>query len=119
MLYIIWVWEKKDITGFRRLGKFNSQNPRARQILIKFSNTYTVDKILARAPMLKVFEPTYNDEAYRVFVSKSLNKEEQMKERTLLKKRRELLDTSQHDPKKIHIKNLILYLNNQAVVIDE
>ena len=110
---------KEDISGFRRLGKYNSQNPRARQTLVKFSNTYTVDKILARAPMLKVFEPTYNDEAYRVFVSKSLNKEEQMKERTLLKKRRELLDTNQHDPKNIHIKNGILYLNNQAVVIDE
>ena len=75
-----------EISSFRRLGKFNANSSRPRQILVKFSHALTVDKILARSAMLKMYEPTFYDQKYLVFVSKSLNKEEQEENRNFWRK---------------------------------
>ena len=83
-----------------------------RQLLVKFRNMYTVDKIQARASMLKTYEPRYMGVNYAVFISKSLNKDEQEKEQQLLKRRRELLNNGS-DPKSIKIRKGVL-LNNRA-----
>ena len=42
--------------------------------------------------MLKNYEPNIKGSKYSVFLSKSLDKEDQERERNLLKKRRELLE---------------------------
>ena len=51
----------------------------ARSILFKFCDNYNVDKIIACAPKLKVYEPVKMDHKYSVFISKSPNMEEQGK----------------------------------------
>ena len=58
------------VSGFRRLGKFDPTRLKPRQILVKFSDSHTVETMLARSPMLKLYEPTKNGRAYRVFLSK-------------------------------------------------
>ena len=108
-----------EISSFRRLGKYNAESSRPRQILVKFSHALTVDKILARSAMLKMYEPTYNDKKYLVFVSKSLNKTEQEKEQKLLKKRREILDSGTVDPRNVRIRRGILLVNAKSVEIEE
>ena len=104
----------EQISSFRRLGKFNATNERPRQILVKFRNVITADRIFARATMLKNYEPNIKGTKYSVFVSKSLNKEGQERERNLLKKRRELLENG-NEAKDIKLRNNILYLKNRAV----
>ena len=74
---------------------------------------YTVDKIQARASMLKTYEPRYMGVNYPVVISKSLNKDEQEKEQQLLKRRRKLLKNGS-DPKSIKIRKGVLFLNNRA-----
>ena len=51
---------------------------------------------------------------FSVFLPKSLNKEDQERERNLLKKRHELLESGKR-AKEIKIRNYTLYLKNQAV----
>ena len=80
-----------EFSSFRRIGQFKPENPRPRLILVKFSQEYSVDKILSRTTRLKDNNPIYNDRNYSVFISKSLNPEEQKHEQKLLKKRREIL----------------------------
>ena len=77
----------EEISSFRRLGKFNATNKRPRQILVKFRNVITADRLFARATMLKNYERNIIGNKYSVFLSKSLNNEEQERERKLLKKR--------------------------------
>ena len=79
---------------------------------------YTVDKIQSRASMLKTYEPRYMGVNYAVFISKSLNKDEQEKEQQLLKRRRELLNNGS-DPKSIKIRKGVLFLNNRAETTSE
>ena len=74
---------------------------------------YIVDKIQARASMLKTYEPRYMGVNYAVFILKSLNKDEQEKERQLLKRRRELLNNGS-DPKSIKIRSVIKIENRPA-----
>ena len=74
---------------------------------------YTVDKIQARASMLKTYEPRYMGVNYAVFISKSLNKDGQEKEQQLLKRRRELINNGS-DPKSIKIRKGVFFLNNRA-----
>ena len=64
--------------------------------------------------MLKNYEPNIKGNKYSVFLSKSLDKEDQERERNLLKKRRELLENG-NEAKDIKIRKNILYLKNQAV----
>ena len=90
------------VSGFRRLGNFDSTRLKPRQILVKFSDSYTVEKVLARSSMLKLYEPTYNRKTYHVFLSKSLTKEEQLKEQKMWK--REILNNDNVDPKSVQIK---------------
>ena len=49
-------------------------------MLLKIQTSYRVDKILARAPMLKDYEPCLNDIPYKIYISKSLNREQQLLE---------------------------------------
>ena len=74
---------------------------------------YIADKKQARASMLKTYEPRYMGVNYAVFILKSPNKDEQEKERQLLKRRRELLNNGS-DPKSIKIRSVIKIENRPA-----
>ena len=69
--------------------------------------------------MLKLYEPTRNGKAYRAFLSKFLNKEEQLKEQKKLKKRKEILNNDNVDPKSVQSKRGTLYVKNQVIDLDE
>ena len=73
----------EEISSFRRFGKFNATNKRPSQILVKFRNVITTDRLFARATMLKNYEPKIKKNKYSFFLSKSLNKEDQERERNL------------------------------------
>ena len=105
-----------EISSFRCIGQFKPENPRPRLILVKFSQEHSVDRILSRTTMFKVYNPIYNDQNYSVFVSKSLNPEEQKHEQKLLKKRRELLTAGE---KQLRIRNGVLYLKDKPVSLEE
>ena len=102
----------EKISSFRRPGKFNATNKRPRQILVKFRNVITADRVFARETMLKNYEPKIKRNKYSAFVSKSSNKEDQERERNLLKKRRELLESG-NKAKDIKIRNNILNLKTK------
>ena len=100
-----------EISSFRRIGQFKPEIPRPRLILVKFSQEYSVDRILSRTTKLKDYNPIYNDQNYTVFISKSLNPEEQKHEQKLLKKRRETAGEKQ-----LRIRIGVLYLKtNQSL----
>ena len=101
------------ITNIRRLGRFDNTKKRPRTILLTVDNAWTARKILARAPMLKDFQLDGN----AIFISKSLSIVDQEKERKLLLKRRELIESG-HDRKNIKIRNQTLLLNNTEVQIN-
>lgn len=105
-----------EISSFRRIGQFKPENPRPRLILVKFSQEYSVDKILSRTAMLKDYNPSYNEHSYSVFISKSLNPEEQKHEQKLLKKRRDLLNAGE---KQLRIRNGVLYLKDKPISLEE
>ena len=84
-------------------------------MLVKFQNSYNVETLLARASMLKNYEREYECEKYKVYLSKSLNREQQLHEKKLLKKRRELVNQENCDPKQINNRKGILYLNRKSV----
>ena len=63
-----------EIASFYRLGKFKPDQVRPRQILAKFRSRYVADKLLARASMLNLYEPKFNGNHYKVFISKSPKK---------------------------------------------
>ena len=111
--------EAKEISSFRRLGAYNPDKQRPRPLLVKFTQEYFAEKILARAAAFKNYEPTYNEKTYSIFVSKSLNLEEQKLEQKLLKKRRELLDSGEVEPKDLKIRKGTLYSKGVAVKLDE
>ena len=110
--------DKNEILGFHRLGKYDKNSTRSRQMLVKFKNSYNVDKLLARASMLKTYEPEYMNEKYKVYISKSLDKEQQLLEQKILKKRREMIGQENHYPRDISIRNGVLCLNHKPVKIE-
>ena len=104
--------ETNCIADLKRLGKFDKDKKRPRTILLRLNNTWTARKLLAKAKQLKNFEG-----ATKVFISKSLNKEEQKIENKLLMKRRELINDGT-TTKDIHIIGLKLYVNGHETKID-
>ena len=59
----------KETSSFGRLAKFNATNKRPRQILVKFPNVITADKLFAHATMLKNYEPNIKGNKYSFFLS--------------------------------------------------
>ena len=110
--------DKKEISGFHRLRKYDKNSTRYTQLLVKFKNNYNVYKLLARASMLKTYEPEYMDEKYKVYISKLLDKEQQLVKRKLSKKRKELIDQENYHPRDISIRNGVLYLNHNPVEVE-
>ena len=110
--------EPKEISSFRRLGPYDPEKSRPRPILVKFTQEYFAEKILARAVAFKDYEPKYEEKTYSIFVSKSLNVEEQKLEQKLLKKRRELLNSGEAEAKDLRIRKGVLYHKGTEVKIE-
>ena len=73
--------ESPKIENIRRLGKPNPHSTRPRTMLVTLKSIWDVQKILAKSKTLRIFE------AWRVFLSPSLNAKDQDLERRILKKR--------------------------------
>ena len=65
----------KEISSFRRFGAYNPDKQRPRPLLVKFTQEYFVEKILARAAAFQTYEPKNNERTYSIFVWESLNLE--------------------------------------------
>ena len=52
-------------------------------VLVTFSDSYFVEKLLERSTMLKLYEPSCNGKDYCVFLEKSSNKDKLMKQQKL------------------------------------
>ena len=76
------------MTNIRRNGNCDDPNGKARSILVSFSNSWTVKKLLARAHRIRQFNGETNT---NVFISRSLDKKEQQKKRQILTKRYKLI----------------------------
>ena len=104
--------EKLDIKNIRRPGKTNTATARPRTMLLTLSNPWAVRKILSKAPLLKNFKP---DIANKIFISKSLTKDEQLKEKACLQKRWQLITEDGVNRKNISIRNFEVYVNGTRV----
>ena len=111
--------EKTEVTEFHSLGIFNSMATQSRQKLVKFQTSYYIDKILARASMLKNFEPGLNDFPHKVYIAKTLNREQKLLEQKLLKKRRKLTDVQKIDAKSITLRNGTLFVHKKAYELND
>ena len=96
-----------EVENIFRAGKFHPEKSRPRSLIVKFRNVWTVRKILAKASLLKNFGSA-------VFISKSLNESERRTERSILKKRRELIDSGV-SASSLKIRNLKLYQDGEEV----
>ena len=67
---------------------------------------------MSKAPLLKNFKPEI---ANKIFISKSLTKDEQLKEKACLQKRWKLITEDGVDRKNISIRNFEVYVNGTKV----
>ena len=104
--------EKPDIKNIRRLGKRNTATDRPRTMILTLSNPWAVRKIISKAPLLKNFKPEI---ANKIFISKSLTKDEQLKEKACLQKRWKLITEDGVNRKNISIRNFEVYVNGTKV----
>ena len=104
--------EKPDIKNIRRLGKRNTETDRPRTMILTLSNPWTVRKILSKAPMLKNFK---HQNANKVYMSKSLTKSEQLKQKACLQKRWKLITEDGINRKDISVRNFEVYVNGKRV----
>ena len=81
-------------------------------MLVTLSNPWAVRKVLSKAPMLKSFKP---DNTNKVFMSKSLTKEEQQKEKECLQKRWGLISEKGITRREITIRNFEVYVNGKKI----
>ena len=109
--------DRDTVASAFRLGPFNRGSQRPRTLVVRFNNEFTVNKILARSSMLSTFKGNYRDSQYDVFISKSLTRAEQSKEKMALKKRRELIDSGV-DAKTLKVRNGELRRDGEKVATD-
>ena len=68
---------------------------------------------------MKDYSNTYNQKVYKVYLSKSLKRDEIKIEKKLLEKRRFLIDNENVKPKDLKIKNLELFKNGVKVQLED
>ena len=106
--------ERPTIVDARRLGKFKpsfiEKRTRPRSTLLTVANVWEAKQILGKASLLRGFTK------FKAFLSPSLSQEDIIKERKVLKKRRELINSGVQ-AKSLKIKNFQLFLDN--VLVDD
>ena len=100
-----------SIEATRRLGRPQRDSNRPRPLLIRFTSEWDARKCLSKGYKLK----TYNAPVY---ISKSLNKEEQATRRKLLEKRYQMINVEKVPKEELRIRGLKL-LRNGAEVNDQ
>ena len=93
---------ENTVSNIRRLGKFTKSSSKPRSLLVTFNNSWTVRKLIANAHKIKYFN---QDNGTKIFVSKSLTEEEQIKEKECLIKRHRLINEEGYLRNKIRIFN--------------
>ena len=94
--------EKPTVIRIRRIGKFDPLKERPRSMIVTLKNPWDVRKILAKAHELKHFPEK------RIMISESLTYYERQVERTLLFKRKKLIDSG-IQRQQLKIRNLKLF----------
>ena len=74
---------ENTVLNITRLGKFTKSISKPRSLIVTFKNSSTVRKLIANAHEIKYFN---QDNVTKIFVSKFLTKEEQIKEKECLMK---------------------------------
>ena len=77
------------VYNIRRLGNFSKSSSKPRSLLVTFNNFWTIQKLLANAHKITCYN---QDKRTKIFVSKSQNKEEPIKEKECLIKRYKLIN---------------------------
>ena len=98
------------ITDCFRLGKFKTENIRPRTLIVTFASVWDQRKVISQCFQLK----SYSE---KIFISPELSNEDKIKEKKLLNKRWQLIQSGverQH----LKIKNLRLFNNQNEVDLD-
>jgi len=93
-----------------RLGKYRKERQRSRSIIITFASVWDRNMVLQSAKNLSTFEE-------KIFISPALSPVEMEKEKKMLKKRWELINSGV-DRKNIKIKNLSLFVDDKEVEME-
>ena len=108
------VKEVLDFLDERRVGKFKQsfkeKRTRPRSTLLTVANVWEAKQILGKASLLRGFTK------FKAFLSPSLSQEDIIKERKIIKKRQELINSGVQ-AKSLKIKNFQLFLDN--VLVDD
>ena len=107
---------ENTVSNIRRLGKFTKSSSKPRSLLVTFNNSWTVRKLLANAHKIKYYN---QDKGTTIFVSKSLTKEEQIKEKECLIKRYKLINEEGYLRNKFRIFNQKLYYDGTEIEVSQ
>ena len=105
---------ENTVSNIRRLGKFTKSSSKPRSLLVTFNNSWTVRKLIANAHKIKYFN---QDNGTKIFVSKSLAKEEQIKEKECLIKRYKLINEEGYLRNKFRIFNPKLFYDGTEIEV--
>ena len=104
------------VSDVRRLGKWKPDKNRPRPLLLSLTNPWTARKILSRAHTMNEYNKANN---CRIYVGKSLTKDEQELEKKCLSMRWKLINEKYYSRDSLKIRNLKLFHNNVEVNISE
>ena len=103
--------ENLSICQMYRLGKANPQQRRPRPLLVRLSSEWNARKCLAKSYKLKNFKE-------KIFISKSLNQEEQILKRKIFKKRYDMINNEKVPRDELKIRGLTLERNGIKINLD-
>ena len=103
--------EDPGIMDIKRLGRFDKDRQRPRTILVTLKNIWDVRKIVAKSSSIRSYDK-------KVYISKALSKSEIEIENSLLKKRRELINSGV-EAKDLYIKGLKLFRGKVQVEMQQ
>ena len=98
----------------RRLGKFTKSSSKPRSLLVTFKNSSTIRKLIANAHEIKYFN---QNNGTKIFVSKFLTKEEQIKEKECLIKWYKLINEEGYLRNKFRIFNQKLFYDGTEIEV--
>ena len=98
------------ITDCFRLGKFKTENIRPRTLIVTFASVWDQRKVISQCFQLK----SYSE---KIFISPELSTEDKIKEKKLLNKRWQLIQSGV-ERQQLKIKNLRLFNNQNEVHLD-
>ena len=106
---------ENKVSNIRRLGKFTKSSSKPRSLLVTFNNSWTVRKLIANAHKIKYINQDNGTKTMEQ--SKSLTKEEQIKEKECLIKRYKLINEEGYLRNKFRIFNQKLFYDGTEIEV--